>query len=432
MWRRQVAPQGRLAIPQAGPSLVESFGPVVQKLSRGVSHRIEDQKQNDDNAVWAATQLAKAQRAIATGYAELEKRADAGAPGFTTEAAKLVDAQAQAVTAAAPDAGTNAYLERRFSALKSGIAARAIAFEAGARIAQRSVDAAAAVSAARDAVAADPSQLPAALGNLGVMIGAMPEIPGGRRKALIAAATTQLADAALDARLAQDPATLLAELKAGRWNRHLDASAKADAITAAEAAVTRNAAEARRQAQDAQLATTAAAHVGADRAIAALRENGTLDLATRHAIEVALPVSARSGFRADLARAAQDYSVRTIVASNAEAEDERLLRQATGDGAESFRIAVAEKRAAYATDPAAAAATTSAPVRAAWATAAQSPADVDTLKTAVALTILEQQRQGVAPEHIRPMPASMAATLTPSLQQALDAFGDAIIHSEAR
>lgn len=259
---RRLVPSG---IPQLPPTRPSPLGAAFEAAAAGFDNAaagvgraeaLKRQKDEEDAAAWAANALAKTKLQWTKTYLEREQAAPAGAPGFAGAIESDFAKYSEEQLAAAPSPRARQYLADRLLDFQGGLVSDALRFEAGARLDKRVADTKETINLNRNVVATDPRQFANVLGDTVGAIAAL-DLPPAKKQALIVEARQGLAFSAVQARIPGDPATVLDELKTGKWDALLDADNKAGLANQAEGEIRRIEAEARQRRAEAEAAYTA-------------------------------------------------------------------------------------------------------------------------------------------------------------------------------
>jgi hypothetical protein len=234
IWQRQVMPEGRVILPQAGPSLIESFGSGGKELleagfdvadalmSRG---KKAGEKSKPDDAAWLGEQIAAAKFDLARDHAAaLDRPAEPETLPQRTAGRIEAEIARRAKAAPSPDAG--ARLGHALRGFKADLVADALGVAASAKVADRAAALDRAVAWAGRTAAALPDQLPALQQDVARAIEGQTIAPA-QKAALLRQSQRAVAETYLEARLGSDPEAALSELAGDKLAPWLDTETRA-------------------------------------------------------------------------------------------------------------------------------------------------------------------------------------------------------------
>ena len=223
MARIPVYSQGVSARQGRGPGMaggvpgIDGGGAALAQLGNVVSdvgareYSVEQQKQEEDAAAWAAEKLSKARLDWTQQQIEREQNAPAGAANYTGQLTKDYDAYTEELVKSAPTEKAREYLRNRMTDLKTGIVGRGMQFEATSRLNDRIGKISSAVDTGRIAVDLDPSQFNSVLAENLATLEAL-DIPEAKKVELRENAKQGLGFAAVAARMRDNPSAVLQQL----------------------------------------------------------------------------------------------------------------------------------------------------------------------------------------------------------------------------
>jgi hypothetical protein len=414
-WERQILPQGRLLMPEDGPSLAESFGSIDQEDSS--TARSEGKEASQPNA---ADKVAELQRTILKQLPELRSNAAEDLSNYPDLIDNLITRKTEAAVK-----DDNLRIQRyvrghmndfRASATKTAIKAKTavgFALQASrldalfANLSQTVVEAPdqfdSAIRLFKDAV--DNSMLPA-------------DEKGG----LLRKASHSLALRMFTAWIRHDPKGAERALSSSSYDELLDETDRRDLVEA----IQRNHAllEVQARAERSQAETRFKSNVLArfETQILAAETEGSYDIIPMADLERAFGARAAEQMQAELAFKAETTSHLIKIRTQSLAEDEALLASLNekvehaddGDSKRRRNIAAANiaiKQAALQADPAGYVASINPDVRAAWDAVLSDSTDFKNVTTALAITKLALGSLKLTPSYIRPVPRAVTGSL---------------------
>jgi len=443
-WERQLLPQGGLVAPQTGPSLAEAFGSGLSGLANATAATVEsvrktnewrDEKQWEIDQPKIAKEIAQAGIDFAAFYADAKVNAPADLSGLQDQVTQWWDARNAAIAKNHSGQRAQDYINLYTADLKGEGVTSAIQDSTLATIRVRGDTIQSVVDLEANRVSSNPGAYKHSLANVMATLDAQDgAVPEAQLNEWRTGARRGLTVAMLAGQVDRDPQAALHALESGDYDADLDPTSKATLIKQAQAGINALQAQTRQKAQETATANQAAMTITYRDAVSTARATGKQTLITDEKIRNTWGGTAQGDQIAttmirELHAAETQGQLMPVISSNDPAENVTLLQSLGPEGKNVFTTQDSEtlqlasdliklKEAAFhGADPGAAAAAYSPNIAQAWATWQNDPTNKAQLKTAMALSELEQARQGVVPEKRKPMPEAVAAWIADKIAQ---------------
>jgi hypothetical protein len=433
IWQRQNLPQGRLAVPTAGPSIAETFGSALtdagavgSKFAAAQAEMMERKDKLDADA-----SLVAGANDMDSQYAALQENAPANGAGFTNQVSDMIEKVKSKLMSNIP-ASQQKYAETKFDEVAGSIVAKATAFQVVASAKAKGLTAQKTADSAANMILSNPDRYQWAADTAINSVKAL-KLPADKEAELISDMSQNFAAAAVAGKIQRDAKSGLAELNSGVWDGKLDPTKKAQLMDVAERSIRAQDAQAREDQRQNLLVARAAFQDNLDIAQASLKATGTMPVDSKGQPLVSkaeamrlYPGTAGEIISRQIDAWGQEGQDRLEIATTPLSQDmEKLAALSPEPGApftpeqadrlQAYQNALSAKQRALADDPAGYVISLGSSVSKAWQQAddlkaSGAPADqVDAAYSrASAATIQAQLDMGIPAWQAKPLPKSMA------------------------
>lgn len=245
--------RGQLGVPRADPRAGD-LGPSIAGIAKAGARFADEQtdievrRQTREAKLWQLTSLSEDRSKWSARLKELQDGAEEGAPGFGDQVRKEFEEYQWKATSNAPPMVRQEY-EARLGAVGADVFERADIFQGVQKVAKQVRDYDRGLNTDANSLLDDPSQFDAVLSLRLNILGEM-DIPADKKAQLTRAAENTLATASVSSMVLSNPKSAMESLKAGEWDRWLDADKKLALIKQADVSAKQNKAEVRELLQD--------------------------------------------------------------------------------------------------------------------------------------------------------------------------------------
>jgi hypothetical protein len=443
IWQREEIPQGRVVVPSGENSLAEQFGRGLQDLGQAgtqLAFDIQRAKQIKDQRDWQAEQPKIAQDLAQAGldwtqaYSDMKEKAPADLAGFQDEVASWGGKRREELLKKYSGEKAGDYINLHFAELMRQYGSTAIVDSTEAKYKVIGTSMQSALDTAANNIALNPNQYDLGRKSMIDMVEAA-SVPESFKAEWRTRIEHSLSGALIGGRLNDNDAVgALNLIESGLYNDRLAPEDLADLKRQAGIAIKVEEAERQRQQNEAVLTNRAAGLPLIDQAISTAKATGKQSLVSDNWLRNTYGgTPAGDQFVETTKRKIREAETQgqlwPTVSSNDPTQNDALVASLmpkpgeaiTREQAETLDLAsrlVAEKTAAFSgDDPGSAASTYNQQVQKWWAKWQADPTNKPFLKTAMAMSLLEQERQGVPIWKRKAMPESMAQSVAGTIMQ---------------